>query len=164
MTIRPLSESLPIQLLAVHDRVMQYFRPMLHKYRVTDQQWRVLRAIAAGETDFRALSEICLIQPASLSRMLDTLQGRGLVDRRVDKRDKRQRVVTLTAPGQTLFDDASAETEKIYRSLEEDLGGDYARFIDTLRDLNARLGSSDFKFAGRDDRKEQTTGPQAEPA
>ena len=84
------------------------------------------------------------------------------MDRRVDKRDKRQRVVTLTTPGQTLFDDASAETgEDSTEALRKTWGGEYARFIDSLRGiLNARLGASDFKFAGRDDRKEQTTGPQ----
>ena len=49
MTIRPLSESLPIQLLAVHDRVMQYFRPMLNKYRGD----RSTMARAAGNRGWR---------------------------------------------------------------------------------------------------------------
>ncbi|MEM7686525.1 MAG: MarR family transcriptional regulator, partial [Pseudomonadota bacterium] len=72
--IRPLDQSLPIQLLKVHDLVMAYFRPMLHRFRMTDQQWRVLRAIAAGITDFGDLAQATHIQPASLSRMLAGLQ------------------------------------------------------------------------------------------
>ena len=142
MSIRPLSQSLPIQLLAVHDQVMAYFRPMLNRFGMTDQQWRVLRVVAAeGEVDFRDLADACLIQPASLSRMLETLESRGWVNRAISKRDKRQRVVTMTDTGLDIFRRASVETERAYDDLELDLGETYAPAIALLRELSERMGT-----------------------
>lgn len=137
--IRPLSQSLPIQLLAAHDRVMRYFRPMLQKFGLTDQQWRVLRVIAEGESDFRALSDACLIQPASLSRMLDGLAQRDLLTRTVNGADRRQRTIALTDAGRDLFAAAAAETEALYAELEADLGTLHVPAVDTLAALVRRL-------------------------
>ena len=89
-TIRTLEDSLPIQLLKVHDQVMTYFRPMLNRFGMTDQQWRVMRAIAAGVTDFGDLAQATHIQPASLSRMLITLAKRGWTNREISEKDRRQ--------------------------------------------------------------------------
>ncbi|MEM1164092.1 MAG: MarR family transcriptional regulator, partial [Pseudomonadota bacterium] len=80
-----------------------------------------------------------LIQPASLSRMLETLEGRGWVSRAVSTTDKRQRVVTMTPAGQDIFDRASIETERAYEDLEDDLGATYAPAIKMLRELTARM-------------------------
>jgi len=138
--LRPLSQSLPIQLLAVHDLVMSYFRPMLHRFGMTDQQWRVLRVIAAeGEVDFRKLGSECLIQPASLSRMLDGLQDRGWVVRRPNSEDRRQRAVSLTPAGDAVFHQAASETETLHRQLEADLGEDYASVVRLLGDTRLKL-------------------------
>lgn len=137
--IRPMARSLPIQLLAAHDRVMRYFRPMLQKFGITDQQWRVMRVIAEGEDDFRALANASLIQPASLSRMLDGLAGRGLVTRTVNGADRRQRTIALTQAGRDLFDAAAAETEALYVELEADLGDLYAPTVEKLNGVVGRL-------------------------
>ena len=142
--LRPLADSLPIQLLAAHDRVMRYFRPMLHRFGMTDQQWRVLRVIAAaGEADFRAVGEACLIRPASLSRMLEGLEARGWVVRRVNGQDRRQRLVALTDAGRAVFEAASAETERIHRALEADLGPAYGRALAALEEIGARIGAGE---------------------
>ena len=130
--IRPLEQSLPIQLLKVHDLVMTYFRPMLSRFGMTDQQWRVLRAISAGVTDFGDLAEATHIQPASLSRMLITLQNRGWTSREVSSSDRRQRTVTMTDEGWALFNAASAETEAIYATLERDMGATYHNVLSSL--------------------------------
>lgn len=139
--IRPLDASLPIQLLAAHDAVMGYFRPMLNRFEMTDQQWRVLRTIAArGSVDFRALGEATLIQPASLSRMLDGMESRGWITRTAG-RDRRQRTVTMTETGGILFADAAAETEAIYARLEADLGPAYASAIGALNAIVKRVST-----------------------
>lgn len=138
--LRPLSQSLPIQLLIVHDLVMRYFRPMLNRFDMTDQQWRVLRVIASeGDADFRHIARTCLIQPASLSRMLETLEKRGWVSRRIAPDDRRQRLVRLTEAGQDVFDRASTETEEIHRALEADLGPSFGTAVRILGDLSTKL-------------------------
>lgn len=137
--IRPLEESLPIQLLKVHDQVMAYFRPMLNRYGMSDQQWRVMRAIAAGVTDFKDLSQATHIQPASLSRMLITLQDRGWTTRVVSSTDRRQRIITLTDDGWALFHEAAAETEAKYAELQGKLGDCHADILTSLRSVSQAL-------------------------
>ena len=115
---------------------------MLNRFDMTDQQWRVLRVIAAqGEADFRHVADACLIQPASLSRMLDTLEARGWVARRTAPGDRRQRLIRLAPAGQDVFDRASAETEAIHRALEADLGPGYGALVDLLSATKARLSA-----------------------
>ena len=43
----PFSRSLPMALLRARESVMVRFRPMLRAHGLTEQQWRVLRAMAA---------------------------------------------------------------------------------------------------------------------
>ena len=139
--IRTLEDSLPIQLLKIHNQVMTYFRPMLNRFGMTDQQWRVMRAIAAGVTDFGDLAQATHIQPASLSRMLVNLQDKGWTARSVTDTDRRQRTVSMTPKGWAQFRAASEETEKIHTRLEQDLGADYTTLIDMIAGVSNRLGS-----------------------
>ena len=140
--IRPLEDSLPIQLLRVHDQVMAYFRPMLNRFGMTDQQWRVLRAIAVGVTDFGDLAIATHIQPASLSRMLITLQDRGWTSREVSADDRRQRTVTMTQDGWALFHEAAAETEAIYAELQADFGESYTDLMRALNGASTQIARS----------------------
>lgn len=75
--IRPFDRSLPMQLLRARDAVMQHFRPHLRGHGITEQQWRVLRVLAAARLlEILEISERCCILPASLSLMLPKLEGR----------------------------------------------------------------------------------------
>ena len=73
--MRGFSRSLPMQLLRAREAVMQRFRPMLHQHGVTEQQWRVIRALMEPEaTEIGALAASCCVLPASLTRIVDTLE------------------------------------------------------------------------------------------
>ena len=53
---------------------MNYFRPGLHHFGITEQQWRVLRALTTVETiEVLALAEATFLLPPSLSRILKDL-------------------------------------------------------------------------------------------
>ncbi|MGM3243097.1 hypothetical protein ACS2VP_27140, partial [Bacillus cereus group sp. Bc237] len=47
VALRAFSRSLPMALLRSRESVMVRFRPMLRAHGLTEQQWRVLRAMAA---------------------------------------------------------------------------------------------------------------------
>ena len=56
--------SLPIALLRAREAVMSHFRPMLAKYDVTEQQWRVIRVLAeAGTLDASDVADTRGVQP-----------------------------------------------------------------------------------------------------
>ena len=42
---RPFARSLPMQLMRARELVMRHFRPHLHDHDLTDQQWRIIRAL-----------------------------------------------------------------------------------------------------------------------
>ncbi len=133
LAMRPFSRSLPMLLLRAREALMQEFRPHLREHSLSEQQWRVLRALAeAGSMDINALGAMCQIHPASLSRMLPNLEEDGRIERRTDREDQRYTIVSITAKGQALFKRVAKESEQIYASIERRIG---SRELRTLYDL-----------------------------
>jgi homoprotocatechuate degradation regulator HpaR len=126
--MRPFARSLPMQLMRAREAVMRRFRPHLAAHDLSEQQWRVLRAlIEADSLDILDLAGRCQIHPASLSRMLPKLAGDGLVARRANVNDQRRIVVSITEEGRALFDALAPQSEAIYAALEREVGGDRLR-------------------------------------
>ena len=48
--MREFSRSLPMSLLRAREAVMRQFRPSLRNHGLTEQQWRILRALTAVDT------------------------------------------------------------------------------------------------------------------
>lgn len=133
LAMRPFARSLPMQLLRAREALMQEFRPHLREHGLSEQQWRVLRALAeAGSMDINALGEMCQIHPASLSRMLPNLEGEGRIERRASRQDQRYVIVSITAKGKSLFQRVAKESEQIYASIEQRIG---SRELKTLYEL-----------------------------
>lgn len=139
--MRAFSRSLPMQLLRAREAVMQRFRPMLHGHGVTEQQWRVIRALVdRGAADIGALAAQCCILPASLSRIVDTLEEKKLVARRAHAADQRRVVVEVTAAGRRLFQAVAPHSEAHYREIAALVGAERLdAFYAMLDDLIARL-------------------------
>ena len=58
--MRPFDRSLPMALLRAREAVMSRFRPLLHAHGVTEQQWRVIRALVEADgLDVSAVSHRC---------------------------------------------------------------------------------------------------------
>ncbi len=121
--IRPFERSLPMQLMRAREAVMARFRPHLKARDLSDQQWRIIRALS--ETDALAIAELsvrCCIHPASLSRMLPALEQDGLIMRKGHARDQRRSVMSLSARGRRLFQEMGPESEAIYAALAREVG------------------------------------------
>src|SRR5690606_41352240 len=66
------SSDLPMHLLRAREAVMRHFRNSLREHHVTEQQWRVIRAISSsGEADVNDLVRLTFLLGPSLSRILD---------------------------------------------------------------------------------------------
>ena len=139
--MRAFSRSLPMQLLRAREAVMQRFRPMLHKHGVTEQQWRVIRALVdRGAMEIGALGEACCILPASLTRIVDTLEAKRLAARRIHPADQRRVIVALSPAGRRLFQAVAPHSEAHYREIAALVGA--ARidaFYAMLDEIIARL-------------------------
>lgn len=142
-SIRPFSRSLPMQLMRVRELVMQRFRPNLNSHGLTDQQWRIIRALAEAESlEILEVSSRCCIHPASLSRILPKLEAEGYISRRTNKEDQRRVIVSLTAAGRRFFEMISPESEMIYEALEQEIGAELlARLYRELDAVAAELAN-----------------------
>ena len=121
--MRPFARSLPMQLMRAREVVMRRFRPHLAAHGLSEQQWRVLRALVEADSlDILDLAHRCQSHPASLSRMLPKLSAGGLVARRANASDQRRIVVSITDEGRALFDALAPESEAIYAAIEREIG------------------------------------------
>lgn len=127
--MRDFSHSLPMALLTAREAVMQNFRPMLREFGLTEQQWRIVRALMeADHLEISELSARCLILMPSLSRTLPDLERRQLIERQASKTDQRRTQVSLTPQGRDLFLQVAPRSEEQYRAIAEKIG---------LEDINA---------------------------
>ena len=98
-----LGRRLAITHKVVHEWADRLLAP--HEASVTD--WIVLKSLqrpeAADGISQRELARWMFIEPPTLLRHLDRLEGAGLVARRRDERDRRVIRVTLTAAGRRRF-------------------------------------------------------------
>jgi homoprotocatechuate degradation regulator HpaR len=123
LPMRNFALSLPMALLRAREALMRHFRPGLRAHEVTEQQWRVLRALA-GEPALEVTelaARTCLLAP-SVSRILPDLEARGLIARRQVESDLRRSLVALTPAGLRLLAAHAPQSERIYRAIEERFG------------------------------------------
>lgn len=134
--MRPFSSSLPMALLQARESAMRLFRPMLADHDLTEQQWRVLRALTANgdPVDAGRLAEQTFLLAPSLSRILANLEDRGLIDRNVDETDQRRALLSLSARGAEQVAAIAPESERLYGQIEAAFGG--RRLIELLDELH----------------------------
>src|SRR5215467_7740247 len=95
--MREFSRSLPMSLLRAREAVMRQFRPSLRRHDLTEQQWRILRALAAIDAiEVTELAKVAFLLGPSLSRILRDLEARKLIERKTAKTDLRRAVVSIS--------------------------------------------------------------------
>jgi homoprotocatechuate degradation regulator HpaR len=128
--LRAFSRSLPMLLLRSHQAVMAEFRPILREHGITEQQWRVLRALTTADSlRVSRVGALTLISGPSLTRILKALDERGFVERRAEPGDQRAALISITAAGTKLIDTVAPHSERRYRAIAQRIG---QRDIDTL--------------------------------
>ncbi|MFZ5739953.1 MAG: homoprotocatechuate degradation operon regulator HpaR [Pseudomonadota bacterium] len=148
--MREFSRSLPMLLLRGREAVMRHFRPLLRAHGLSEQQWRILRVLAAAEAiEVTELAERAFLLGPSLSRMLRDLEARKLLARKLVKDDQRRSTVSITAKGLKLIETVAPFSEAIYAEITRRTGGDrLAELQDLLRALEASLMAMPVRHAG----------------
>jgi homoprotocatechuate degradation regulator HpaR len=141
--MRDFSRSLPMSLLRAREAVMRQFRPSLRDHGLTEQQWRILRALASVDTiEVTELARVAFLLGPSLSRILRDLEARQLVERRIAKADLRRGVVSISAKGLKLIEAVAPSSEAIYAAITRRYGArKLAELQDMLHALEAGLSA-----------------------
>ncbi|WP_321829723.1 homoprotocatechuate degradation operon regulator HpaR [Thalassovita sp.] len=138
-TLPPLTHrSLPIALLRAREKVMGPIRQMLTDAGVTEQQWRVLRVLEErGVLDPTEIAEhSCLLLP-SLTRILQTLQGKGMITREPHPTDRRKQQIRITDAGRQLILDNLQESRRLNAWLKNSMGEEkLEQLLDLLNELD----------------------------
>ena len=115
--------------------VMRQFRPSLRANGLTEQQWRILRALSSvGSIEVTELARLAFLLGPSLSRILRDLEARDLVERKTAETDQRRAVVSISAQGIKLIELIVPTSEAIYEEITRRYG------IDRLAELQDMLG------------------------
>ena len=139
--IRGFDRSLPMALMRAREAVMRHFRPSLAEHDLTEQQWRVLRALEDADTALSVgeLAERTYLLGPSLSRMLALLDDRGLIARSSVPGDARRADIRITATGIELVAAIAPRSESAYGHIEDRLGAGELEQLYALLDRVARL-------------------------
>ncbi len=114
---------LALELLATRERFMLHFRPILARHTITEQQWRIVRALAvAGEMAAGEIAQRCVILKPSLTGILTRMEELGWVARLSHAADQRCSVLRLTRSGKALHRKINREIDAAHTAIVAALG------------------------------------------
>lgn len=117
---------------------MSHFRPMLAEHDITEQQWRVIRILAeAGTVDASEMADRAFILAPSLTRIIRSLEERGIITKAKDDNDGRRVLLSITASGLAIIHEVAPESRLIYDRLEQHFGPErIEQLLDMLDELS----------------------------
>lgn len=120
---------------------MGHFRPMLARHEITEQQWRVIRILAeSGKVDASEMADKAFILAPSLTRIIRSLEERGLITKHKDADDGRRVLLEIAPAGMRVIADVSPESRAIYDQLEARYGRERVEVLLDMLDELATLG------------------------
>jgi homoprotocatechuate degradation regulator HpaR len=115
--------NLPMLLLRARELMMARFRPLLTEQGLTEQQWRIIRALHEnGPLEPRQLCALCTISSPSLAGVLARMEDLGHVTKQRFEDDQRRVRVSLTAQSVEIVERMAPLLEAEYQALEEQVG------------------------------------------
>lgn len=138
---RDTRRSLPIALLRAREAVMGHFRPLLAAHDLTEQQWRVLRILGeSGVVDASEVAVRAFILAPSLTRIIRSLEERGLIGKAKDETDGRRVLLSIAPAGLAVLREVAPESRLSYEKLENRFGKEWIdellERLDALSQLN----------------------------
>ena len=139
-----LRRNLPLLLLRSREAVMARFRGILNQHGLTEQQWRVIRALLdESPLEPRQICERCQLLSASAAGVLARMEDLGLVQRERMAHDQRRVQVSVTPKSRAIARRIAPLAEAEYLLIEKALGAPLlAQLYASLDQLLLRLGEA----------------------
>jgi MarR family transcriptional regulator, multiple gene regulator MgrA len=116
------------------------FLQSLKKYGLTEPQYNILKVLrgfrSEGPSSIGFLKERMLDKSSDVSRIVDKLYEKGLIDRKENAIDRRQKDLDITEKGMTLLsgmDDCEKKVDSLLKNLTEDEIIELNRLLDKIR-------------------------------
>lgn len=132
-----------MSLLRTREAVMRHFRASLRHFELTEQQWRVLRALSSvREIEINDLVRSTHLLAPSLSRILRDLEARGVIIRRTPENDMRRALIAISPAGIALMNEVAPASEAIYAEITRRFGAEKLLAMQTmLRELEDTMNA-----------------------
>lgn len=121
------------------------FNRRVHDLGLTQTQWRALAQLSRNEgIKQTTLADILEVQPITLARLIDRMEGAGWVERRPHPKDRRAVRLFLTDKAGPVLTELWTRADDLHRETFAALSGDeQTRLVDMLTRVKQTLAASD---------------------
>jgi DNA-binding MarR family transcriptional regulator len=128
-----------MNIIFTHNWMMHQFEQVFEKGNITHQQFNILRILRGANTPLSTMQirERMLDRMSDTSRIVDRLVVKNLVEKCVNKKDKRLVDVTITEKGLNLLKDLEGYTvdmDNVLKTLDESEAQQLNTLLDKIRD------------------------------
>jgi len=124
-------------------KVKQYAKQRFRElgWTITIDQWAVLKQLYdKGEVNQRELATNTFKDHPTMTRIIDLLKAKGLIERKPHPADRRSFMIALTANGHAMVEDCLPEVQKIRMKAWENLSEkDFQEFKRILESIYQNL-------------------------
>lgn len=124
-------------------KVKQYAKQRFRElgWTITIDQWAVLKQLYdKGEVNQRELATNTFKDHPTMTRIIDLLKAKALIERKPHPSDRRSFIIALTAEGKTMVEDCLPEVQKIRMKAWENLSEkDFQEFKRILESIYQNL-------------------------
>ncbi|MEM7240905.1 MAG: MarR family winged helix-turn-helix transcriptional regulator [Pseudomonadota bacterium] len=110
-----------LRAVALTNRVQRtLMRDVLKTHDLPLLEWRILFSIARfGDCHLGYICKMTSLDPAHGSRAVGHLEARGLIERYIDPKDNRRRLMRFTPKGRSIFDQAWPEAQTLIKQITD---------------------------------------------
>jgi DNA-binding MarR family transcriptional regulator len=122
--------------------IARQFTELLAPFGLEPRDFGLLQNVAASEGDSQqAIGERLHIAPSRMVAFIDSLEQRGLLERRQNPNDRRARALFLTAEGRDVLARAFRAAGELDRAASRDLSpGEREQLLELLARVGAHVG------------------------
>ena len=137
-----LKECINFLLTSAQHNVFQYLNLKLQTYDVTPSQYGVLSCLwGKAHATPKQIAEILSLETSTISGVLDRMQKKDLIDRVINKEDRREVQVIITEKGKALEEPITKIIDEVNEAV---LNGYSEEQIDQLKGVLRSIASTEF--------------------
>lgn len=128
-------------------KIIHHLNVMLEKFNVTSEQWLVLLKLSIeNNISQKTLAKLTNKDQPTLTRILDILERKGLVERKPSKEDRRSFVIHITEAGLNLKDKIEPFLEDVFKAILAGISSEALNtYINVLLKINDNISKINLK-------------------
>lgn len=125
-------------------KLVRYLNANLEKFNITTEQWAVLLKLSQkNKISQKLLAEITNKDQPTLTRILDILEKKSLIERQPNEHDRRSFILYITEKGIALKEKIEPFLENIFKIVIQGISCEnLKKYIDVLLQINENINNT----------------------